>query len=113
MDHASVNRMLCHVRDEPRRCSQARGKLTASSQLFDIDRRELATDGTEIDIAGQGTGPDGRPFTVRADRRGAIDSMEVHTNESQTFSPLAGSSFEADGREVTTTTAVPHPGRTR
>ena len=99
--------------EEPTVGSDA-GRVTIGdvTYVFDIDHCQVATDGTEIDIAGQGTGPDGRPSTMRATRRGAIDSIQVRLSEGLTvFLAATGTSdalggevpsFEVDGRKVTT-----------
>jgi len=87
--------------------------LGEETYAFDVESCELDSAGTEIDIRGEGPGPDGRPFTVRVSRQGKIDSIQVRFSEgldvfvaaTGTSDALGGEapSLEVDGRTVSAT----------
>jgi hypothetical protein len=80
---------------------------------FTVDYCQLDVEGGEIEVTGQGLGPDGRTLTVRATRSGQIDTVQVRLSEGLTvFVAATGTSdalggeapsLQVDGRRVTTT----------
>jgi len=60
------------------------GTVTIGGETYEFSVQRCQLDADQINVDGQGLGPDGRPLAVRVTRRGEIDIIQVRLTEGLT-----------------------------